>query len=250
MSRLLLLAGLTGLTLLAHVTFSTRITWSREISRIVQARCLSCHREPPASESKGGFAPIALDTYEAARPWAKAIQEEVLTRRMPPWGAVKGFGEFAPDPGLTQEEVQLIAEWVEGGAPEGDPSLLPEKRRAFPGPARLSGVERTLSAWTRLPSAATLLGFRTSDRAKVIAELPDGSREPLLWVIEPAKRPADYILARPRRFPAATVLVTEGGVAAVFKATPRPRQKPPNSPGPAGQTAPKPGVSPGAGRSR
>ena len=66
-------------------------------------------------------------TYEQARPWAKAIKDEVLNRRMPPWGAVKGYGEFKHDPSLTQEQIGLIAQWVEGGAPEGDPKLLPPR---------------------------------------------------------------------------------------------------------------------------
>src|SRR5205085_2541589 len=91
----------------------------REISRLFYQRCSSCHRD-------GGNA-FALTTYEQARPWAKAIKEEVNERRMPPWGAVKGFGEFRDDQGLTQEQIELINDWVEGGAPEGDPALLPKE---------------------------------------------------------------------------------------------------------------------------
>ncbi|HXK04842.1 MAG TPA: cytochrome c, partial [Verrucomicrobiae bacterium] len=96
-----------------HDVITTPLTFSREISRLVYARCASCHRP-------GGRA-FSLMTYADARPWAAAIKEEVLERRMPPWGAVKGFGEFKDDQGLTQEQIELIADWVEGGAPEGDP---------------------------------------------------------------------------------------------------------------------------------
>ena len=81
----------------AHDVITTQITFSREISRLMYSRCVSCHRE-------GGSA-FSLVKYEEARPWAKAIKEEVLERRMPPWGAVKGFGEFrddrGPDAGAT-----------------------------------------------------------------------------------------------------------------------------------------------------
>src|SRR5713101_2691569 len=100
----------------AHDAFSTKITWSREISRIVDKRCASCHRD--------GGSSFALTTFEQARPWAKAIKEEVLERRMPPFGAVKGFGDLTDDQALTQEEIHLIADWVEGGSPEGDAALL------------------------------------------------------------------------------------------------------------------------------
>ena len=53
------------------------------------------------------------------------IKEQVLSRRMPPWGAVKGFGNITPDEGLTEEELLIIARWVVGGAPEVNPALLP-----------------------------------------------------------------------------------------------------------------------------
>src|SRR5581483_9287328 len=106
-------AGVAG----AHDVITTKITWSKEMSRLVYKRCAMCHRD-------GGSA-FSLMTYEEARPWAKAIKEEVLERRMPPWGAVKGFGEFRNDQALTQEQLEVIAGWVEGGAPEGEPKDLP-----------------------------------------------------------------------------------------------------------------------------
>ena len=123
---------------LAHDTISTKLTWSRDVSRIVWKRCGGCHQE-------GRPAPMSLLTYEEARPWAKAIKEEILERRMPPWGAVKGFGDFQNDWGLTQEEITVIADWVEGGAPAGDPNLLPfGKPSALPvsRPGRIFGKVR------------------------------------------------------------------------------------------------------------
>jgi hypothetical protein len=68
---------------------------------------------------------MSLATYEDARPWAKAIKEEILEKRMPPWHAVKGYGEFRNAPPLAQREVDLIVNWVEGGAPKGEDKDLP-----------------------------------------------------------------------------------------------------------------------------
>ena len=68
---------------------------------------------------------MSLTTYDEARPWAKAIRDEVAARRMPPWGAVAGIGDFAGDPSLSTPEIDLLIAWVEGGAPEGDPVYLP-----------------------------------------------------------------------------------------------------------------------------
>jgi hypothetical protein len=69
---------------------------------------------------------MSLATYAEARPWAKAIKEELLEKRMPPWNAVKGYGEFSNAPVLTQRDIELIINWVEGGAPPGEDKELPE----------------------------------------------------------------------------------------------------------------------------
>jgi hypothetical protein len=63
---------------------------------------------------------MSLATYEEARPWAKAIKEELLEKRMPPWHAVRGYGEFRNAPAITQRDIDLIVNWVEGGEPKGD----------------------------------------------------------------------------------------------------------------------------------
>jgi hypothetical protein len=101
----------------AHEPITTKVRFNKELVRILQRSCLSCHRP-------GGIA-MSLATYEEARPWAKAIKEEMLEKRMPPWRAVKGFGEFRNTPPLTQREIDLLVNWVEGGAPKGDDKDLP-----------------------------------------------------------------------------------------------------------------------------
>lgn len=170
-----------GISLSAHDVFSTKITWSREISRIVNKRCASCHRD--------GGSSFALTTFEQARPWAKAIKEEVLERRMPPFGAIKGFGDLADDHALTQEEIHLIADWVEGGSPEGEPALL-EKDPEF-GPRAIrapkTGAEVVVHGSFTLMRPMTIAALRPRNlkqgaSIKVIADGPEGSVEPLLWV--------------------------------------------------------------------
>jgi hypothetical protein len=155
----------------AHDPITTKLTWTQEISRIVHKRCANCHSAKSA---------IPLDTYENARPWAKAIKDEVLNRRMPPWGAVKGFGDFADDPSLTQSEITSIAEWVEGGAPEGEDIYL-GKPVAAPAKSAIPKHRRVKV----LKAPATLVGIRPLQSAaetQVVAHLPDGSTIPLLWL--------------------------------------------------------------------
>jgi mono/diheme cytochrome c family protein len=101
----------------AHEPITTKVRFNKEVARVLQRSCLGCHRP-------GGVA-MSLATYEEARPWAKAIKEEMLERRMPPWRAMKGYGEFLNAPRVTQREVDLIVNWVEGGAPKGDDKDLP-----------------------------------------------------------------------------------------------------------------------------
>src|SRR5262245_48453489 len=105
----------------AH-TFGVTTTWNREVSRLVFSRCASCHRE--------GGTSFPLMTYQDVQPHAVAIKEAVLSRRMPPWGAVKGFGSFRNDQGLTQEQIELLTRWVDDGAPRGNnPRQLPPAPR-------------------------------------------------------------------------------------------------------------------------
>ena len=66
-------------------------------------------------------------TFQDVQPRAAEIKEAVLSRRMPPWGAVKGFGDFRNDQGLSQEEIGLINDWVDSNTPRGNnPNALPK----------------------------------------------------------------------------------------------------------------------------
>ncbi|MEX0818698.1 MAG: redoxin domain-containing protein [Pirellulaceae bacterium] len=102
------------------------VTYSKQISRIFQARCVECHRE-------GEIAPFSLTSYDEAAGWAEMIAEVVEQQRMPPWHASPEHGDFANDARLTNEEKELINDWVASGAPEGDPSELPAPRKFVEG---------------------------------------------------------------------------------------------------------------------
>jgi hypothetical protein len=188
----------------AHDVITTKITWNREIVRILNDRCITCHRS-------GGSA-FSLEKYEQGRPWAKAIQEEVLERRMPPWGAVKGFGDFRNDRALTPEQVEVIADWVEGGAPEGEPGDLPAPPKLAPplpaARARRLPVSGEIKLQRRLVlTALQPMKIPTGATFQVTAQLPDSTIVPLLW-LQPFK-PAyahPFVLRTPLTLPAGTVI--------------------------------------------
>lgn len=158
-----------------HDAPTTKLTWTREISRLVTQRCVGCHQP-------GGVAPFSLRTYAEARPWAVAIKEEVLQRKMPPWPAAKGFGAFVNDVSMPQEEINRLAEWAEGGAPEGEAVYL---RPTFAVPVwRAAGrpAGRVVRLEGRLAGAVTVLGVRGVGVGKSWAELGDGRVVPLVWL--------------------------------------------------------------------
>lgn len=192
------IAYIAPLTSRAH-DITTRVTWNREISRIVNARCASCHRP-------GGGA-FSLLTYEEANAWTAAIKDSVLERRMPPWGAVKGFGEFRNDAALTQEEITLIALWVTGGAPEGNPDNL-ATRPTLPPIETLPTNRTTLDVTEGFTFAApfTLDGFSvstapTTESARITVRFPDGRIEPLVWLYRSKPGQPPFLLRTPLQIP-------------------------------------------------
>jgi hypothetical protein len=105
----------------------SQVTWTTDVEPIVQRRCVGCH-------SDRGFAPTPLTTYAEARAAAKAIRDEVLERRMPPWPAARGFGDFINDRSLTPLEIELLTAWADGGAPLG-PAIAGGQRANAAAPA-------------------------------------------------------------------------------------------------------------------
>ncbi len=165
-----------ALPALAHDPITTNITWTNEISRLVYRHCEGCHQQ-------GGQA-MPLESYTQVRPWAKAIRDEVLARRMPPWDPVKGVGDFRDDASLSIPEIDLFVRWVEGGAPEGDSSWLAVREK----PPRIGANAVTPPHGMRLNAEAVLrkptpvAGIWAGGPLELTALLPDHSVERLLWI--------------------------------------------------------------------
>lgn len=100
------------------------ITFTKDVAPILLNNCAVCHRA-------GENAPMSLLTYKEVRPWARAIEEKVVEREMPPWYADPNHGQFENDRSLSQKEIDTISQWVRQGAKEGDPSDMP-KAPKFP----------------------------------------------------------------------------------------------------------------------
>jgi hypothetical protein len=100
-----------------------KVTFSKDIAPIFQAKCQACH-EP------GSIAPMSLITFQEARPWAKSIRTRVASRQMPPWHIDKSVGvqKFKNDISLSDDQIDTIVSWIDQGALEGNPADLPKPK--------------------------------------------------------------------------------------------------------------------------
>ena len=95
-------------------------TYTKDVAPILREKCEVCHRP-------GYIAPMSLQTYEEVRPWARSIKNRVETRQMPPWHIDENVGiqDFANDRSLTRQQIELIGQWADNGAPRGNLADLP-----------------------------------------------------------------------------------------------------------------------------
>ena len=204
LAALLLAAGHVSVD--AHDPPRTKVTWNGDIARLVHARCVRCH----APDGRG---PMSLVTYDDARPWAKAIREEVMARRMPKWHAARGYGQFANDPSLSAFEIAMFVSWVDGGSLRGpEPQTIDPQPAA---PAAVAARQVTVPCANRQLPAGRLLAItpHLADDASAgfVARFPDGRREILGWIRNfDVKFPETYRLRTPLDLPAGSWLEVEG----------------------------------------
>jgi tetratricopeptide (TPR) repeat protein/mono/diheme cytochrome c family protein len=109
------------------------VTFNRDIAPILFANCASCHRPigdaAPQPSARSGSpddpicvagAPFSVLDYDSVRRHGRAIKSAVQRGTMPPWLPEAGHGLFAGERRLRNDQIALIAKWVEGGAPEGN----------------------------------------------------------------------------------------------------------------------------------
>src|SRR5436309_1127703 len=119
-SVLALIVVLSLFVMAAEAAAPPQVTFSKDVAPILQVKCQECHQP-------NSIAPMSLISYQEVRPWAKSIRERVITRQMPPWHIDRSVGvqQFKNDMSLTDEQVNTIVRWVDGGAVQGDPKDMP-----------------------------------------------------------------------------------------------------------------------------
>lgn len=100
------------LALSSGATMAQTATWTDNIACILYSRCTGCHNE-------GGIGPFPLISYDDATSAAYGIQQAVNSGSMPPWPPNADYRSYAHERVLTQDEIDLINNWVNNGMPEG-----------------------------------------------------------------------------------------------------------------------------------
>jgi len=112
-------------------------TYTKDISRLMQAKCLQCH-QPNA------VAPMSLLSYDDTVTWAADIKRVLTAKTMPPWKPVDGFGKFRNSYGMSDAERQLFLDWLNNGTPQGDPVDAPAPLPVQDSPWQLGTPDLTL----------------------------------------------------------------------------------------------------------
>lgn len=115
MKSIFFLLGVSGLAAAPPATFY------KDVLPVLQKNCQECHRP-------GEAAPMSFLSYAETRPWAKAIRQAVLSKKMPPWFADPHVGKFTNERSLSTAERDMLVAWADSGATAGDPKDGPAPR--------------------------------------------------------------------------------------------------------------------------
>lgn len=94
-----------------------KILYYQDIEPIVLKNCQPCH-----SPDQSG--PFSLLSYEDVKSKGTFIAHVTKTKYMPPWKADSDFQQYANERRLTDEEIELIQQWVKGGMIKGKKNRL------------------------------------------------------------------------------------------------------------------------------
>jgi len=138
-------------------------TWYADVEPVIEESCAGCHQ----AGSYASFLP--LTTYEEVSSAKELVAAAMADGSMPPWKAASDCADYEGDISVDEDTVQMVVDWAEAGAPEGDPETSP-------GPVEgvelggLSRVDHTLEM-----SAAYVPAAEPDDYRCFLFDWPTGS---------------------------------------------------------------------------
>jgi len=124
-------------TMLFSASFAQSVNYSEHIAPIIYNHCTNCHRP-------GEIAPFSLTNYLEVATWAGMIKNVTQSGSMPPWKPDPKYKDFRKENYLTQQQIDLIAQWVDDGFPQGNPALEPPLP-TFPTGSQIGAPDLVLS---------------------------------------------------------------------------------------------------------
>ena len=162
----LTLTGITTDPAPAHVRITTDINFANDVRPILRRYCMPCHNPKGSAPDYIDLTTYGNDAKPGARAWAVAIEEELMTGRMPPWTADARYDHFRNSRRMSQQEIDIVVAWVQGGGPQGP-------RRDLPPPLEFTEEEWVLGYPDVVlePSAETVVepGQQTASHREVLS---------------------------------------------------------------------------------
>ena len=96
--------------------FFFSVNFSEDVYSIIYNNCTECHRV-------GQSGPMPFTSYEEVASLGMMIKYVTQSGYMPPWHADPDYSNFIGERVLSEDDKQLISDWVDGGMIQGDPTL-------------------------------------------------------------------------------------------------------------------------------
>ncbi len=97
---------------------TAQITYSEHIAPIIYDHCTKCHRQ-------GEIGPLPLTNFNEVSANGAMIEYVTSIKYMPPWRPDNSYSHFIGENVLTDNQIDMISQWVQNGMPQGNPSLEP-----------------------------------------------------------------------------------------------------------------------------
>ena len=95
------------------------VTYAEHVAPILNSHCTSCHHD-------GAVAPFSLVGFDASKKQGANIAAATEGKRMPPWKAVHGYGDFKDENRLSESEQAILNKWAATGEKRGDAKKEPK----------------------------------------------------------------------------------------------------------------------------
>lgn len=97
---------------------ASAVTFADDVAPIINRHCIECHRP-------GLGTPFTFMNFAEVSAKAKMIARVTEDGTMPPWKPERGHVPLRGERGLSDAEKATLRQWVQEGAPEGDPARTP-----------------------------------------------------------------------------------------------------------------------------